>query len=32
LGVCYEIVSGTPSTPSFTYNGPFSVSCGSCFT
>ena len=32
LGVCYEIVSGTPSTPSFTYNGPFLVSCSSCFT
>ena len=32
LGVCYEIVSGTPSTPSFTYNGPFLGSCASCFT
>jgi hypothetical protein len=30
--VCYQIVSGTPSTPSFTYNGPFLVSCSSCST
>jgi len=32
LGTCYEIVAGTPSTPSFTYNGPFLVSCSLCFT